>query len=967
MPGPTLPVPRRRLPGALLALTVTATLLMPAAQPAAAAPAMPPGFSETVAFNGLTNPTVVKFARDGRVFVAEKSGLVKVFDSLTDPTPDVFADLRTEVHNFWDRGLLGFELHPDFPANPSVYVLYTRDAEIGGTPPRWGTAGTSSDGCPNPPGATANGCVVSGRLSRLEAAGNAVKGPEQPLVTDWCQQYPSHSVGALAFGSDRMLYASAGDGASFTFTDYGQNGSPKNPCGDPPGGVGATLTPPTAEGGALRSQDLRSTGDPVGLDGTVIRIDPATGAGAPGNPLAASLDPNARRIVASGLRNPFRFAFRPGTNELWIGDVGWTSYEEINRLPNPTDGAVDNFGWPCYEGRGRQAGYDGADLGLCERLYAAGPGAVTPPVFAYHHQDKVVSGETCGTGSSSVAGLAFQFYEGGPYPPQYDGALFFADYSRNCIWTIFRGDNGLPDPATRAGFVTGAAGPVNLEIGPGGDLFYVDFGGGTIRRIRFVGEDPPLTCPTGEFKADYYSNATLAGSPAFSRCEAAIANNWGSGGPGGGLGTDNFSVRWSGRHPFAAGEHTFTARADDGIRVRYDGGLIIDAWRDQAPTTYVATAVAPTAGEREVVVEYYEKTGGAVAEVSWRAGNDPPVPVIDSPGAGTGWTVGERITFSGRATDAEDGTLPPSSLSWSLVLQHCPGTCHAHPLQTYPGVAGGAFDTPDHDYPSHLELRLTATDSAGASRTVTRRLDPRTVGLAFATDPPGLGLTVGGTTQAAPFTRTVIVGSANTVSAPTPQTVGGTTYDFVAWSDGGSATHTVVAGATGTTTTATYRARTATWQPFARVNFQPAAAPGAAGYLVDAGNPFGTRGGGRRYGWNADLRRYMVDRNSSRSPDQRYDTLARMQAPNPDGVWEMAVPNGQYRVRVVAGDPSYTGNATRITVEGTLAVSGKTTSSRRWLDGTVTVTVADGRLTIGNGVGATNNKISFVDIDALAG
>ena len=381
----------------------------------------------------------------------------------------------------------------------------------------------------------------------------------------------------------------------------------------------------------------------------------------------------------------------------------------------------------------------------------------------------------------------------------------FADYSRNCIWTIFRGDNGLPDPATRAGFVTGAAGPVNLEIGPGGDLFYVDFGGGTIRRIRFVGEDPPLTCPTGEFKADYYSNATLAGSPAFSRCEAAIANNWGSGGPGGGLGTDNFSVRWSGRHPFAAGEHTFTARADDGIRVRYDGGLIIDAWRDQAPTTYVATAVAPAAGEREVVVEYYEKTGGAVAEVSWRAGNDPPVPVIDSPGAGTGWTVGERITFSGRATDAEDGTLPPSSLSWSLVLQHCPSTCHAHPLQTYPGVAGSAFDTPDHDYPSHLELRLTATDSAGASSTVTRRLDPGTVGLAFATDPPGLGLTVGGTTQAAPFTRTVIVGSANTVSAPTPQTVGGTTYDFVAWSDGGSATHTVVAGATGTTTTATYR------------------------------------------------------------------------------------------------------------------------------------------------------------------
>ncbi len=59
-----------------------------------------------------------------------------------------------------------------------------------------------------------------------------------------------------------------GAGGSFTFNDWGQEGNPLNPCGDPPGGVGATLTPPTAEGGWLRSQDLRTTGDPVGLGGT---------------------------------------------------------------------------------------------------------------------------------------------------------------------------------------------------------------------------------------------------------------------------------------------------------------------------------------------------------------------------------------------------------------------------------------------------------------------------------------------------------------------------------------------------------------------------------------------------------------------------------------------------------------------------------------------------------------------------
>ncbi len=101
-------------------------------------------------------------------------------------------------------------LHPDFPTTPYVYVLYTHDAAIGGTAPRWGTAGGVSDGCPTPPGATADGCVVSGRLSRLQAAGNVMTGTEQVLVEDWCQQYPSHSTGTVEFGPDGALYARAG-------------------------------------------------------------------------------------------------------------------------------------------------------------------------------------------------------------------------------------------------------------------------------------------------------------------------------------------------------------------------------------------------------------------------------------------------------------------------------------------------------------------------------------------------------------------------------------------------------------------------------------------------------------------------------------------------------------------------------------------------------------------------------------
>ena len=171
---------RTTLAGFLSALAVL--LAVGAAAPRTAhAATLPPGFSDNVVFSGLTNPASIRFASDGRVFVAEKGGVVKIFDSLSDPTPSVFVDLSTNVQNFWDRGLLGLALAPNFPTDPYVYVLYTYDHMLsGGAVPRWG------DQCPNPPGATSDGCVVSARLSRFQASGNSVVGGEQVLIEDWC-------------------------------------------------------------------------------------------------------------------------------------------------------------------------------------------------------------------------------------------------------------------------------------------------------------------------------------------------------------------------------------------------------------------------------------------------------------------------------------------------------------------------------------------------------------------------------------------------------------------------------------------------------------------------------------------------------------------------------------------------------------------------------------------------------------
>jgi glucose/arabinose dehydrogenase len=725
----------------------------------AAHAALPPGFQESVVFSGLDHPTAVRFASDGRVFVAEKSGLIKVFDNLTDTTPTLFADLSTNVYNFWDRGLLGLELHPNFPTTPYLNVLYTYDAAIGGTAPRWGTPGVLSDPCPTPPGATSDGCVVSGRLSRLQAAGNVMTGAEQVLIEDWCQQYPSHSIGALAFGADGALYVSGGDGASFTFTDYGQDGNPLNPCGDPPGGVGATLAPPTAEGGALRSQDLRTPGDPVTLDGAILRVDPATGAGLPDNPLASNPDPNARRIIAHGLRNPFRFAIRPGTSEVWAGDVGWNDWEEINRVASPTDAVVENFGWPCYEGNSRQSGYDSANLDICENLYGT-PGAHTGPHFAYHHNNKVVAGETCPTGSSSVAGLAFEFYSGGPYPPAYDGALFFADYSRDCIWAMKKDANGLPAPGLLETFVAPAANPVDIQISPAGELFYADFDGGTIRRVRYVAANqPPVAVAT--------ANPTSGPTPL-----TVNFNGSGSSDPDG----DPITYAWD-----------------------LDGdGLYDDSTAAQPTFTYTQSGTYTT---RLRVTDSLGASGLSDPMVI-TAGNTPPTATIASPPASLTWKVGDVITFSGSATDAQDGSLPPSALSWSLILHHCPSTCHTHQLQTFSGVASGSVSAPDHEYPSHLELKLTATDSGGLQATTSVLLNPRTVALTLQSTPGGLQLALNGGSAVSPFTRTVIMGSNNSISAPPSQTAKGTTYLFTSWSDGGAATHNITANQT-----ATYKAR----------------------------------------------------------------------------------------------------------------------------------------------------------------
>ncbi|ATB35812.1 hypothetical protein CYFUS_001226 [Cystobacter fuscus] len=128
-----------------------------------------------------------------------------------------------------------------------------------------------------------------------------------------------------------------------------------------------------------------------------------------------------------------------------------------------------------------------------------------------------------------------------------------------------------------------------------------------------------IVCPVGEFRAEYFNNRSLSGSPSRVRCEPApIHYDWGvDAPPETGLGPDEFSVRWTGRFSFSLGLYRFTTRADDGVRLWVGGGSpIIDVWRDQSPTSY-STFLFMLRGVHEVRLEYYEAGGGAVSQLRW--------------------------------------------------------------------------------------------------------------------------------------------------------------------------------------------------------------------------------------------------------------------------------------------------------------------------------------------------------------
>ena len=217
----------------------------------------------------------------------------------------------------------------------------------------------------------------------------------------------------------------------------------------------------------------------------------------------------------------------------------------------------------------------------------------------------------------------------------------------------------------------------DVYLGAGHHLIKVEYfeeGGVAIAKVQYhlKGQVPT----TGDWKAEYFNNLTLAGTPALVRNESAVNHNWGTGSPQAGtINADNFSARWTRSLDLPAGNYTFSLTVDDGARLWVNGHLLVDAWYEQAATTYSGQLYLP-GGPITVELQYFEKSGLAVAQLVWTSGTTPPPPpagtvVVDDTdlgfvkgGAVTGWrTVPEG--YNGRLTWTYNNYGVASNYNWA--------------------------------------------------------------------------------------------------------------------------------------------------------------------------------------------------------------------------------------------------------------------------------------------------------------
>jgi glucose/arabinose dehydrogenase len=688
---------RRATAPLVLALALSGVLLArspsagagPVADPAAISP--PSGFSVTTVLSGLGagpggNVTSFAYAADGRVFVARKTGVVNVWDHGVQHT---FVDLRNEVNSYQSRGLIGLALDPSFATNGRVYLLFTQELDPG------------NPDSPEPAG----GQLIS--LTNLPGQPDvADPGSRVTLMSGFNSFATLHSVAGLRFGIDGSLFVGLGDG----------NGN----------GVGT--------GQAVTAQDLDQ------LNGKILRINPATGNGVASNPFYNADAPGSvrSRVFAWGFRNPFRFTVDPVTGTLYVGDVGWNTWEMFQVFPlttsNPT--VARNAGWPCYEGGDGvslvQADYASAPptAATCHAIYTpaqggTGPGALAP-LYGYLHSDP-----GGGNGSAIVGGP--RYLGTSNYPSSYVGKVFVGDYARSRIQTV----DLVTGVATDFGTPGTWGNPVDMQIAPDGNVAFLAFGPGDLDEIVANGSNtPPVARASADQTTTTASSLTVhfssAGSSDPDGNPITYSWNFGDGSPA--------STAANPAHTYSAGVFHAVLTVTD---------------------SHAASTRAPAL---QIDVHVH-----------------PPVVALTNPPASLRFKIGDTIPIGITASDPQDGTLTGDSVTTSVT--YWTGG-HEFPVTDFTGLTG-SFVAADNGFVNAFYIvTATATDSEGLSTTINALVLPQTVQVTIASSPPGIPVEVDGIARSTPYTFSTIVGSAREAVAAKTFKVGASTDTFQSWTVG---------------------------------------------------------------------------------------------------------------------------------------------------------------------------------------
>ncbi len=456
-----------------------------------------------------------------------------------------------------------------------------------------------------------------------------------------------------------------------------------------------------------------------------------------------------RPVWARGLRNPFRIVFDGPT--LWIGDVGGNnsdSYEEVNRGIAGAD-----YGWPLQEG---------------PRCFTGECGPFTFPVYSYRHNDPRYF-ITQPQASITLGPV----YRATSFPLELRGSLFVGDFANRWIRRLNFGPTGevAGDPVF-AGPPDGGT-VVDLKVGPDGALYFLTYGKPTwisgapdpaaVHRVSFTGggNQPPIARS---------SAVPLAGPVPL----AVQFRSAGSIDPDDG--PESIRYRWTfgdgGASTEAEPLHTYTSPG------RFEARLFVSD------------------GESEVAADPLEIVAG-----------NPPIAEILEPPEGTSYRAGDSISFAGRASDAEDGTLGAAALTWRVLLRHAD---HAHPfLGPIAGRSNGSFTVPTTGHGpegTRYEVELTATDSHGLTHALSRPLVPLTSIIEVRTEPAGIPIFLDGAAVSTPRSYAGLEGFRHTIEAPAVQVHGGMRHLFHCWSDGGERVHEFSAPEEGAALTARFRA-----------------------------------------------------------------------------------------------------------------------------------------------------------------